>query len=136
MKILRAVLTEMFTGYPLSGLYVDGLTPHACFCEHCRAKWRALFGSEMPVEKLGKIPANWAVWGEFGRDPQPMGDVENDPDARRWTEMMRQSLAEVTHEFAQTVKQARPDAVTLFHSHPKPGSDDRPCPRRSWAITR
>ena len=118
------MLTEIFTRYKAHGLYVDGLTPHVCFCEHCRAKWRAMFGSEMPVDKLGKNPPRWAVWGEFGRDPQPVGDVENDPDARRWTEMMLRSLVEVTREFSRTVKQAKPDAVTLFHSHPKPGSDD------------
>lgn len=123
-RFLRDVLTEIFTRYKAAGLYVDGLTPHVCFCEHCRSRWRALFGSEMPADKLGKIPAGWAVWGEFGRDPQPMGDVENDPDAQRWTEMMRQSLVEVTHEFSQTVKRANPEAVTLFHTHPKPGSDE------------
>lgn len=122
-RFLRDVLTEIFTRYQTAGLYVDGLTPHACFCEHCRATWRALFGSEMPVEKLGKIPTPWAVWGEFGRDAQPVGDIENDPDAQRWTEMMRRSLVEVTHEFSQAVKQANPSALTLFHSHPKPGSD-------------
>jgi hypothetical protein len=123
-QFLREVLTEIFTQYGPAGLYVDGLTPHVCFCEHCRDKWRAAFGTEMPVEKLGRTPARWAVWGEFGREPQPVGDVENDPDARRWTELMRRSLVEVTHEFSQTVKQAKPDAVTLFHSHPKPGSDE------------
>ena len=123
-QFLRDVLTEIFTRYKADGLYVDGLTPRPCFCGHCRAKWRALFGSEMPAEKLGKIPVGWAVWGEFGRDPQPVGDVENDPDARRWTEMMRQTLVEVTHEFSVTVKKAKPDAVTLFHSHPKRGSEN------------
>ena len=121
-QFLRDVLTEIFTRYEAAGLYVDGLTPHVCFCEHCRAKWRALYGTELPVEKLAKFPAHWAVWSEFGGDPQPVGDVENDPDARRWTDMMLRSLVEVTHEFSETVKRARPGAVTLFHSHPKPGS--------------
>ncbi|MCX7824978.1 MAG: beta-galactosidase [Verrucomicrobiae bacterium] len=122
-QFLRDVLTEIFSRYKPHGLYVDGLTPHACFCEHCRAKWRAMFGSGMPVEKLGKNPPVWAVWGEFGRDPQPVGDVENDPDARRWTEMMLRTLIEVTHEFSATVKKAKPDAITAFHSHPKDGCE-------------
>ncbi|MBI5387417.1 MAG: beta-galactosidase trimerization domain-containing protein [Verrucomicrobia bacterium] len=122
-RFLQEVLTEMFTRYRPAGLYVDGLTPHVCFCEHCRAKWRELFGTEMPVPKLSRIGAGWAVWSEFGRDPQPVGDVENDADARRWTEMMHRTLVEMTHEVSRTVKQAKPDAVTLFHSHPKPGSD-------------
>ena len=123
-QFLRDVLTEMFTSYSPAGLYVDGLTPHLCFCEHCRAKWRSMFGSEMPVEKLGQLPAGWAVWAEFGRDPQPVGDVENDPDARRLTELLLRSFVEVTHEFSRTVKAARPGAITAFHSHPKPGTDD------------
>ena len=122
-QFLREVLTEMFTRYRPAGLYVDGLTPHVCFCDHCRTKWRGLFGSEMPVTKLGGSPT-WAVWGEFGRDPQPVGDVENDADARRLTEMMNRSLVEVTHEVSRAVKEAKPDAVTLFHSHPKVGSED------------
>ena len=121
-QFLRDVLLEIFIRYEAAGLYVDGLTPHVCFCEHCRAKWRALYGAEMPVEKLAKFPARWAVWSEFGGDPQPVGDVENDPDARRWTDMMLRSLVEVTHDFSETVKRANPGAVTLFHSHPKPGS--------------
>lgn len=123
-RFLEEVLTELFTRYRPAGLYVDGLTPHACFCEHCRAKWRGLFGSEMPVAKLSRIATGWAVWSEFGRDPQPVGDVENDADARRLTEMLHRSLVETTHLVSRTVKQAKPDAVTLFHSHPKPGSDD------------
>jgi len=123
-RFLQDLLTEMFTRYRPAGLYVDGLTPHVCFCEHCRAKWRGLFGSETPVAKLSRTAAPWAVWAEFGRDPQPVGDVENDADARRLTELLHRSLVEVTHLVSRAVKQAKPEAVTLFHSHPKPGSDD------------
>ncbi len=123
-QFLREVLTEIFERYQAHGLYVDGLTPHACFCVHCRAEWRAMFGTEMPVEKLGKNPPSWAVWGEFGRDPQPVGDVENDADARRWTEFMLRTLVEMTHEVSATVKKANPSAITAFHSHPKPGCED------------
>ncbi len=123
-RFLRALLTEILTRYQVDGLYVDGLTPHACFCPHCRARWGELFGMAMPLDKLARITTGWAVWAEFGRDPQPVGDVENDADARRWTELMQRTLVEATHEFSRTVKQAKPAAVTLFHSHPKPGSDD------------
>jgi len=120
-QFLRDVLEEIFTEYQPAGLYVDGLTPHVCFCEHCRAKYRTMFGVEMPAAKLAQLPSRWAVWGEYGGDPQPVGDVENDPDARRLTELLYQSLVEVTHEFTQTVKRCKPDAVTAYHSHPKPG---------------
>ena len=122
-QFLRELLTEIFTRYRPAGLYVDGLTPHVCFCVHCRAKWRVLFGSEMPAASLSALSAPWAVWSEFGRDPQPVGDPLNDPAARQLTELLSRSLVEVTHEVSRTVKLARADAVTLFHSHPKPGTD-------------
>ncbi|MBU4461073.1 MAG: beta-galactosidase trimerization domain-containing protein, partial [Verrucomicrobia bacterium] len=122
-EFLRNTLKEIFGVYGAHGLYVDGLTPHGCYCEHCRAKWRAMFGTDMPVEKLAKINRIWCVWGEFGHDPQPIGDVEGDPDARRITEMFLASFAEVTREFSRTVKAAKPDAATMFHSHPKPGCE-------------
>ena len=119
-KFLLDALTEIFAKYKPDGLYVDGLTPQPCFCAHCRRKYRELFGEPMPVEKLAKIKADWAVWAEFGSDPQPVGDVENDPDARRWTEMMYRTFGDVTRAFSETVKAAKPDALTMFHSHPKP----------------
>ncbi|MBI4662451.1 MAG: beta-galactosidase trimerization domain-containing protein [Verrucomicrobia bacterium] len=123
-KFLRDLLKEMFTKYEPAGLYVDGLTPQVCFCEHCRRKFTDLFGVPMPVAKLAQLKASWSVWAEFGSDPQPLGDAENDVDARRWTEMFYRALGEVTREFSQTVKAAKPDAITAFHSHPKPNCLD------------
>ncbi|HWI58020.1 MAG TPA: hypothetical protein VNZ22_12400 [Bacillota bacterium] len=122
-QFLRDVLTELFTRYQPAGLYVDGLTPHVCFCSHCQAKWRELFHQDMPVTKLSHLSAGWAVWAEMGRDPQPVGDVEKDPDAQRLTELMLKSLVEMTHELSRTVKQLNPEALTAFHTHPKPGTE-------------
>jgi hypothetical protein len=34
-QFLRDLLAEMFARYRPAGLYVDGLTPHVCFCKHC-----------------------------------------------------------------------------------------------------
>lgn len=123
-QFLREVLGEIFVQYAADGLYVDGLTPHVCFCQYCKAKYMELFRSEMPVEKLAKIPASWAVWGEFGGDPQPVGDIENDVDARRLTDLLSNSLVEVTREFTAVVKNHRPGAMTAYHSHPKQHSVD------------
>ncbi len=117
---LRDVLAEIFTRYRPDGLYVDGLTPHVCYCEHCRAAWRRHFGGDMPVDRLPATAGGWAVWGEFGGDPQPVGDVENRPEARRHTELLYRSLTEVTRLFTETVKGCHPDAITAYHSHPKP----------------
>ena len=123
-KFLADVLTEMFTKYQPDALYVDGLSPHLCFCEYCRRRYQKSYGRPMPVEKFRHIPATWTVWAELDSDPQPVGDVENDPDARRLTDMLYQSLGEVTHLFRQTVKAAKPGALTMFHSHPKPNCAD------------
>ncbi len=123
-QFLRDVLAEIFSRYGPDGLYVDGLTPHVCFCPSCRDKYRQMFGADMPVEKLDRIPGRPGVWSEFGGDPEPVGDVENDPDAARLTQLLYQSLTEVIHEFRKTVKANKPDAVTLFHSHPKPAFED------------
>jgi hypothetical protein len=122
-QFLRDVLREIFAGYRPAGLYVDGLTPHVCCCEHCRAKYREMFGVEMPAAKLSRVVAAGVTWGEYGGDPEPVGDVENDLDCRRLTEMMYRSLVEVTHEFTATVKGCQPEAVTAYHSHPKPACE-------------
>ncbi|HPA20459.1 MAG TPA: hypothetical protein PLU30_22095 [Verrucomicrobiae bacterium] len=123
-KFLCDVLQEIFTKYRPDGLYVDGLTPHVCFCEHCRARYRRLFSADMPADKFAPIPGSWAVWGEFGGDPQSVGDVENDPDARNLTELLYGSLVEITREFTATVKRCHPEAITAYHSHPKPACAD------------
>ena len=74
----------------------------------------------MPVDRLPATAGGWAVWGEFGGDPQPVGDIENRPEARRHTELLYRSLVEVTREFTETVKRCHPGAITAYHSHPKP----------------
>ena len=90
----------------------------------------------MPGTKLSRIPASWAVWFEFGRDPQPVGDVENDDDARRLTELLHRSLVEVTHQVSRTVKLAKPDAVTPLQKVSLrlalPAAAREPKARRLW----
>jgi len=116
-RLLQDVLTEAFTDYGPAGLYVDGLTPHRCFCEHCRAKYRRMFGEEMPAEKLDG--PQWTVLWEMVSHPEPVGPPD-DPDFFRYTGFLYQSLVEATQLVSDAVKRAKPDAVTLFHSWPKP----------------
>lgn len=118
-KFLHDLLTEVFTKYRPDGLYVDGLSPHLCFCVYCRKKYQQMFGQPMPVDKFRSMPQTMTVWAELDSDPQPMGDVQNDPDARHLTEMFYRSVGEATRDFSQTVKAAKPDAMTMFHSYPK-----------------
>ncbi len=122
-QFLREVIQEIFTRYQPAGLYVDGLTPHLCFCEDCQARWREMFHEEMPIAKLSRLSAGWSVWAEMGGDPQPVGDVEQDLDARRVTEMMLQTLVAATRELSAAVKEINPNAILAFHSHPKPGTE-------------
>ena len=118
-RLLRSLLEEAFTKYDLAGLYVDGLTPHRCFCRHCRAKYREMFGVDMPVEKLNG--PQWTVLWEMVSRPLPVGDP-NDADTDRYTEFLAASLAEVTELVSGTVKRVKPGAVTMYHSWPKPAT--------------
>ena len=114
---LLGVLEEMFSVYKPDGLYVDGLSPHVCFCEHCKAKYQDMFGSELPekFEPYGPVTVLW----EMTSLPELVGDPR-DPDSQRYTQFLYQCLIDITRDFTETVKRCKPDAVTLYHSWPKP----------------
>lgn len=115
-KFLLDILREIFTEYKPDGLYVDGLTPHVCFCEYCKAKYREMFNAELPAkfQELGPFTVLW----EMTSQPELVGDPR-DPDSQVYTQFLYQSLIDITHDFTTTVKSCKPDAVTLFHSWPK-----------------
>ena len=116
-KFLLDVLKEIFTEYKPDGLYVDGLTPHVCFCKHCKAKYRKMFNADMPAKfsESGPISVLW----EMTSKPELVGDPR-DPDSQRHTEFLYRSLTDITRDYTTTVKSCKPDAVTLYHSWPKP----------------
>jgi hypothetical protein len=116
-KFLLDTLTEIFTRYGPAGFYIDGLSPHVCFCVHCKARYRKLFDADMPAkfEKLGPFTVLW----EMTSRPELVGDP-TDPDSERLTRLLYETLVDVTRDFTQTVKRCKPDAVTLYHSWPKP----------------
>ncbi len=116
-EFLLNVIEEIFTRYEPAGLYVDGLTPHICFCEHCRAKYRSMFDAELPAkfERYGPICVLW----EMTSLPEPVGDP-SDPDSARLTEFLYRTLIDITRDFTETVKSTKPDAVAMYHSWPKP----------------
>jgi type 1 glutamine amidotransferase len=119
-QFLADVLREIFAEYRPDGLYVDGLSSHVCFCPHCRAKYRQMFATEMPIEKLARYQRASVCWGEMESDSVLL--APHDPEARRLTALLDQSLAEVTGLFTRTVKDCKPDAATIYHSYPKPDS--------------
>lgn len=116
-KFLLDVLREIFTEYKPDGLYVDGLTPHVCFCEHCKSKYREMFNKELPAkfQELGPITVLW----EMTSQPELVGDPR-DPDSQLYTQFLYKSLTDITRDYTTTVKSCKPDAVTLYHSWPKP----------------
>lgn len=116
-KFLFDILTEIFTEYKPDGLYVDGLTPHVCYCEHCQAKYRQMFNAEIPTkfQKLGPFTVLW----EMTSQPELVGDPR-DPDSVQYTQFLYRNLTDITHDFTRIVKSCKPDAVTLYHSWPKP----------------
>lgn len=115
--LLVDILKEMFTQYDPAGLYVDGLTPHICFCPSCKAKYKARFNEEMP-EKFGSWNQTTVFW-EMVSMPELIGDPR-DPDSKKLTEFFYGSLTEMTKTFTETVKKCKPDAVAIYHSWPKP----------------
>ncbi len=117
-RFLTDVLEEAFTNYELDGLYVDGLSPHRCCCEHCRAKYRQMWNEDMPVKKLEDVRQWWALW-EMVSEPVPVGDPA-DEDLERYRQFLAQSQVEISQLVHDTVKGCEPEAVVLFHTWPKP----------------
>jgi len=115
---LSRLLTEAFTRYPLAGLYVDGLTPHRCFCPHCRKKYQRMWGEPMPVAKLAAWRSPAVLW-EMVAAAEPLGDPA-DPQWQHYTAFLRESLREATQVLAKAVKRCRPEAAVMLHSWPKP----------------
>ena len=86
---IQDVLKEIFTQYRPDGLYVDGVSAYYayCFCEHCRAKYRRMFGADMPVEKLARYKSQVSCAGELESDSPLVGDP-HDPDAHRLSALL------------------------------------------------
>ncbi len=57
-----AEVREVLSGYDVAGVYVDGMysSVGTCCCEHCRRKYRAEHGEEIPLDA-------WSpAWRDFG----------------------------------------------------------------------
>jgi len=118
-KLLLDTITEIFTRYGPDGLYLDGLSAHICFCPHCRARYRKMFGRDMPAkfQRHGPIGVLW----EMTSVPQLIGDP-TDPDSYRLTKFLAASMHDLTRDVTAAVKRAKPDAVVIYHSWPKPST--------------
>jgi len=110
-------ITELVGKYATAGLYVDGLSPHVCYCEHCRRKFREDTGRALPagLTKLGPLAVLW----EMTSDWDAVGEVDN-PDHQLYSRWLMKCLTDRTRVFSEAAKAARPDAVVVFHSWPKP----------------
>ncbi len=117
IRLYTDVLKEIFTRYGPDGLYVDGLTPHVCYCEHCRAKFRADAGRDLPegLTQLGPLTVLW----EMTSDWDVVGNPQN-PDHVLYSQWLMKCLTDATRAFTETVKGIKPSAVTVYHSWPKP----------------
>jgi len=115
---LTRVLDEALRRYPVAGVCVEGLEPHRCFCPHCRRKYRALFGEDMPIDALKRIPEWWSLW-RHDSQPQWVGPPSK-AETQRYTRFLYQSRIDAMHLVRETVKRIRPTAVVLFDAFPKP----------------
>jgi hypothetical protein len=116
-KFLLDILTEIFNEYKADALYVDGLSPYKCFCEHCKAKYRDMFNAELPAkfQELGPGPMPWGMTSQ----PELVGDP-GDPDSQLYTQFQYQNDIDIRRDFFTTVKSCKSDAAVLFHTWPKP----------------
>lgn len=99
------------------GIYIDGLSPHVCYCEHCRAKFRADTGLELPsgLQRLGPLAVLW----EMTSDWDIVGDPQ-DPEHVLYSRWLAKCLTDATRWFHDAARQAKPEAVATFHTWPKP----------------
>lgn len=110
-------IRELLGKYGVDGIYVDGLTPHLCYCPHCRRKFREDTGRDLP-SGLGAI-GHWAVLWEMTSDWDYVGDIGN-PDHALYSRWLMKCLTDATRLFTQTAKSVRPEAIVVFHTWPKP----------------
>ena len=121
-EFLCGVIREIFTRYRPDGLYIDGLSPHLCACEHCKAAYRKRWGEEFPTEAVMRARGK-AVWWEMSAVTAPIGDPGNEA-MRRYTQMQAESLAAFTKRISETAKSENEEAAVIFHSWPKEDSTE------------
>ncbi len=81
--------------YPIDGIFYDGpiYRPDTCYCNYCRAKFRKIYGKEMPSK-----------------------DVHRGPDFARLLEFQANSLAEFLHDSREVLKSINPELAFYMNS--------------------
>ena len=112
-------IRELVGNYGADGIYVDGLSPHVCYCSHCRALFREDTGRDLPegLTRLGPLAVLWEMSSDW--EVVPTGDPQN-PDHVLYSRWLMKNLADLTRLFTETTRAAREGAVVVFHSWPKP----------------
>ncbi|MEW6358679.1 MAG: beta-galactosidase trimerization domain-containing protein [Planctomycetota bacterium] len=111
-------IREVVGKYGADGIYVDGLSPHVCYCAHCREKFKRDTGRDLPpglTKALGPLTVLW----EMTSDWDLVGDVQN-PDHVLYSRWLMKCLRDLSRLFRDAARAARPGAVVVFHSWPKP----------------
>lgn len=116
-EFYQQAIREVIDRYGADGIYVDGLTPHVCYCPYCCEKYKKDTRRELPGE-LSKL-RQWTCLWEMTSDWDLIGDVQN-PDHVVYSRWLMKCLTDATRLFTETAKAARPDAVVVYHSWPKP----------------
>ena len=140
-EFYQRAIRELVGRYGADGIYVDGLSPHVCYCAHCRKLFRADTGRDLPVglSALGPLGVLWEMTSDW--DVVPTGDPQ-DPDHVLYSRWLMKNLTDLTRLFAQTTRQTRGGAVIAFHTWPKPdilpyydGTLNEIYARRPWNFT-
>jgi hypothetical protein len=116
-EFYKQAIREIIERYGADGIYVDGLALHACYCPHCRAKFKKDTGRDLPPGLL-KLPMHVTLW-EMTSDWDVIGDVQN-PEHVVYSRWLMKCLTDVTRLFTETTKAVKPGAVAAYHTWPKP----------------
>ena len=110
-------IQEVVAHYGTDGIYVDGLSPHICYCKYCREKFKQDTGRELPAG-LG-VNKSWTCLWEMASDWDNVEDVQN-PDHALYSRWLMKCLSDMTRLFTETAHGAKLGALATYHTWPKP----------------
>ena len=67
-ELVHSHLSEMFSRYPLDGIWMDMLHLLPCYCPRCQSKFETQIGSQMPRHKSGQAWLQLVRWQQTNLD--------------------------------------------------------------------
>ncbi len=116
-EFYEQAIVELIGAYGADGLYLDGLSPHVCCCEHCQAGYREHTGADIPA--AAQTLAGCGVLWEMTAAYAPLGDVA-EAELQRYVGWLGECYTGLTRWLTATARAVAPTAVVVYHTWPKP----------------